>query len=199
VTSFYSALKAELERVERADLAVFQAVRDEAGRVDESNWRDQLDALKVEHGTWKGVAEALGTDKRTIERWRHGYAPRGGGPRRFVNPAGFIPKIRAAVGQALPPVPKAGDRRRQVSLVDWKRLRVTGTVVFPPPPDKEAYRRHENMWFGRYFTAQQAEGIAAAYIARNPARVQAAVDYAISTEYLGFDAHLIDVEQLSFN
>jgi hypothetical protein len=186
VTTFYSALKAELGRLERAELA-------ERGRVDEGNWRAQLDALHAQHGSWKAVAADLGTDKRTLERWRLGYVPRGGGPRKMVAPAGFIPKIKAAVARTLP---KAGNRGRQVKQVDWRKLRVKGTIVFPPK--KPVYERTENMHLGLYFPPDTMAALASVYTAGAVARMGRAIDKAISDEYLGFAAHLADVEELSF-
>lgn len=182
MASFYSVFKAELERLERAELA-------ERGRVDEDNWRDQLDRLKTELGSWKAVSAELGTDTRTVQRWRNGYAPRGGGPRRQVSPSGFIPRIRQAVQDQLP---KPGNRRTQVTRPDWSRMVITGTVKFAD------YTRTERMFVGRYFTRETNEAIADVYIARKPDRMGRAIDHALSVDYFGFDVHLIDTQEITF-
>lgn len=180
--SFYSALKAELEALEAADL-------DRRGRVDDGNWRGRLDELHAHHGTWQRVADDLGVDKRTLERWRKGYAPRGGGPRRQVSPAGIVPKVRDAIARTLP---ARGDRRAQVARPDWRKLFIVGTIKW------ENYERTQNMHLGKYLTPASFEAIADVYVKRGNSRMPAAIDHAISTDYLGFPVHLADTQELRF-
>jgi transposase-like protein len=184
VTSFYSALKAELDR-HGAELE----------RVDDTNWEAKLNGLYAEQGTWQKVADQLGTDRRTIERWRKGYQPRTRAngvkpPRQRVNPAGFIPKIRAAFAG------RGKDRRAQVAAVDWRKLFIHGTIKWGPP-DKP-YERTERMSVGNYLSPRAIAGISAAYISRRQWDTQRAIDHAMSQDYLGFDAKLIDVQELHF-
>lgn len=166
---FYSALKAELERV------------------DAGNWEEKLDALHGQHGTWDATAEALGVHRRTVERWRKGYQPRKRRdgtqpPRQRVDPDTFTGKIRDALG---------ADRRAQVSAVDWSALIIVGTIVIEGYEDQE---RHEKMYVGRYLSAGSISGIGAAYVARSPVRVQRAIDHAMSADYIGQKTHLKDVD-----
>lgn len=185
MTTFYQALKAELERIERADLAARSVV-------DEGNWRARLDELRAESGSWDAVAAELGTTRRTVERWRLGTVDRrrGGGARRFVSPGTFIPRIREAIEARLP---EPGDRRRQVSLVDWRKLVITGTIKWPPD-----YERTETMHVGRYFEPSTMAALAQVYIDKSPQRMGRAFDRALSADYLGFDAHLVDADELRF-
>lgn len=169
--SFYSALKEQLELV------------------DANNWETKLEGLHNRNGTWKATADALGVDKRTLERWRKGYQPRARRdgtrpPRQRVDPRTFVGKIAAALGK---------DRHAQVAGVDWRGLVIRGTIGFPPPPPY-SYRRHENMHTGNYFAPDTFAGLSAAYVARNPQRVQRAINNAISVDYLGFAADLISVD-----
>lgn len=167
MTSFYNALRAQLERV------------------DAGSWRGQLDALKGQHGTWKATAEALDVTPRTVERWRNGYMDRG--TRKQVNPDSFMPKIRAAVKK---------DRRAQVGAVDWKKLRVKGTIELD---HRKEYRRKENMHVGKELTPDAIAGLAAAYVAKSAVRVQNAIDDAMSNDYVGNgDTRILDVEELDF-
>lgn len=184
MTTFYQALKAKLEGIERADLAA-------RSTVNEGNWRARLDELRAEHGSWDAVADQLGTTRRTVERWRLGTVDRrrGGGARQYVNPASFIPKIKAAVERGLP---KAGDRRRQVTLFDWRKMVIVGQVKFAD------YVRHETMHVGRYFEPATFQAFASVYIARDPTRMNRAIDRALSEEYFMFPVHLVDVTELRF-
>lgn len=167
MTSFYSALRAQLERV------------------DAGSWRGQLDALKDQHGTWKATAEALDVTPRTLERWRNGYTSRG--TRRQVNPDSFLPKIRAAV---------KGNRAAQLGAVDWSKLRVKGTIELD---HKREYRKKENMHIGQYLSADAIKGLSAAYLSKSALRVQAAIDDALSNEYVANgDTRLLDVDELDF-
>jgi hypothetical protein len=171
VATFYSALRAELQRV------------------DTDNWRAKLDALHDRHGTWKGTADALGIDKRTVERWRKGYQPRARRdgtrpPRQFVDPRTFVGKIAAAIRR---------DRHAQVAGVDWRGLTIRGTVGFPPPPPY-SYTRREVMHVGNYFAPDTFAGLADAYVSGSAQRVQRAIDNALSTDYFGFPVHLISVD-----
>lgn len=164
----------------------YDALRAEMERVDQSNWAEKLVALKEQNGTWTATARALGVHKRTLERARLGYRPRGGGPRRFADPRSLIDKVRKAL---------AKDRRAQVAAVDWKRLKVNGTITL----GGGEYEREENMHIGRYFTDGQIEGIADAYIAGDADRVQRAVDHAMSEDYIGDGATTLDdVTELNF-
>jgi hypothetical protein len=105
VTTFYAALRAELERV------------------DASSWRAQLDALHDQHGSWKATAAAMGVTPRTVERWRNGYISRG---RRIqARPESVMPRIREAI---------KGDRKAQAGAVDWSRLRIKGTIELDHNP-----------------------------------------------------------------
>jgi len=184
VSSFYSALKAVLDRAGA-----------ELEHVDNGNWEARLNELYAEQGTWQKVADGLGTDRRTIERWRKGYQPRTKAngvkpPRQRVNPDAFVPKIRAAFAG------RGKDRRRQVAAVDWRKLFVHGTIKFGSPPRE--YTRTERMFLGSYLTPRSFAGISAAYISRKQFDVQRAIDHAMSVDYLGFDAKLIDVQELHF-
>ena len=166
---FYEALKAELERV------------------GTDNWEDKLGALKDRLGTWQATADELGVDKRTVERWRRGYQPRRRRdgtlpPRQKIDPKTFTGKIRDALGD---------DRHAQIAAVDWKRLRVVGVIVIEGYEDQE---RHETMHLGRYMTGDTIAGLGEAYVAREPYRVQRAVDHFISTEYIGVRARLKSVD-----
>lgn len=166
---FYSALKAELERV------------------DTGNWESRLGALHARHGTWQKTADALGVDKRTVERWRKGYQPRPRRdgtvpPRQRINPETFVGKIRATL---------AGDRHAQLGGVDWRRLVVTGTIIILGYEDEP---RHEKMHIGRYMTPDAIEGLGAAYVAKDPGRVQRAIDHILSTDYIGVPTRLVDVD-----
>jgi hypothetical protein len=185
MATFYSALKDELERIERADVAARSVV-------DEGNWRSRLDELRGQLGNWDAVAAELGTNRRQVERWRLGYVDRRrhGGERRFVSPSVFLPRIREAVARQLP---ELGDRRRQVTLVDWRKLVITGTIRWKPD-----YERTETMYIGRYFEPAAMSALAQVYIDRSPQRMGRAIDHALSNEYLGFDVHLTDVEELHF-
>lgn len=167
MTTFYQALRAELERV------------------NERTWRDQLDALHGQHGTWKATAGALGVNPRTLERWRNGYVSRG--RRVQVRPDSVIPRIRDAIRR---------DRKAQAGAVDWKQLRVRGTIELD---HRREYRRKENMHIGRYLSPAAVEGLVAAYVARSAARVQRSIDNALSEEYVGNgDTRLLDVDELDF-
>ena len=184
MSSFYSALKAVLDRAGA-----------ELEHVDNGNWEARLNELYAEQGTWQKVAKQLGTDRRTVERWRKGYQPRTNAagvkpPRQRVNPDAFVPKIRAAFAG------RAKDRRRQVAAVDWRKLFVHGTIRFGPPD--HPYERTENMHLGSYLTPQSFAGISAAYIRRSQWDTQRAIDHAMSNYYLGFDAKLTDVQELHF-
>jgi hypothetical protein len=167
VTSFYQALRAELERVSA------------------STWRDQLEALHAQHGTWKATAAALDVTPRTLERWRNGYISRG---RRIqAKPESVIPRIRDAIRK---------DRKAQAAAVDWSRLRVKGTIELDHNPK---YRRKENMHVGKYLSADAIEGLAAAYISRQADRVQRAIDNALSEDYVANgDTRILDVDDLDF-
>jgi hypothetical protein len=169
--SFYSALKEQLERV------------------DADNWESKLDALHGRHRTWQATADALGVDKRTVERWRKGYQPRvkrdgTRPPRQRVDPRTFAGKIGDALGK---------DRHAQVAAVDWRKLVITGEIGFPPPPPY-SYRRDEVMYVGKYLSPAAFEGLAAAYVSAERWRVQRSINNAISVDYLGFAADLISVE-----
>lgn len=166
---FYPALKAELERV------------------DAGNWESRLDALHGRHGTWQKTADVLGVDKRTVERWRKGYQPRrrrdGTVPaRQRIDPGSFTGKIRDAIVK---------DRHAQVAAVDWRKMTVLGTIVILGYENRE---RHEKMHVGRYMSAESIAGLAEAYIARDPGRVQRAIDHVLSTDYIGVPTHLKDVD-----
>ena len=167
MTSFYAALRAELERV------------------DASSWRDQLDALHGQHGTWKATAAALGVTPRTVERWRNGYISRG---RRIqARPESAMPRIREAI---------KADRKAQAAAVDWSRLRVKGTIELDHNPK---YRRKENMHVGKYLSGAAIAGLVAAYVSRQGERVQRAIDNAMSEEYVqNGDTRLLSVDELDF-
>jgi hypothetical protein len=168
VTTFAQALKAALERV------------------TERTWRDQLDALHGQHGTWKATAAALDVTPRTLERWRNGYLNRRG-VRIHVAPQGPMAKVRAAV---------KGDRRVQAAAVDWSRLRIKGTIELEHNPK---YRRRENMHVGQYLSGDAIAGLVAAYVSRQATRMQRAIDDALSEEYVANgDTRLLDVDELDF-
>lgn len=168
MTTFYAALRAELERV------------------DASTWRDQLEGLHASHGSWRATAAALDVTPRTLERWRNGYLNRRG-ERIQVKADSVVPRIREAV---------KGDRKAQLARVDWSRLRVKGTIELAR---NAKYRRKENMHIGKYLEAGSIEGLAAAYLARSAARVQNAIDNALSEDYVANgDTRMLDVEELDF-
>jgi hypothetical protein len=163
-----------------------QALKAALERVTEHTWRDQLDALHARHGTWKATAEALDVTPRTLERWRNGYLNRRG-VRIHVAPQVPVAKVRAAV---------KGDRRAQAAAADWSRLRIKGTIELDHNPK---YRRKENMHVGKYLTGDAIAGLAAAYVSRSCARMQAAIDNALGEEYVANgDTRLLDVEDLDF-
>lgn len=157
------------------------------GQVDETDWRDKLEALHDERGTWQKTADALGIHKRTLERWRKGYQPRRGGPRRYISPGSIVPTLREAWGK---------DRRAQVAAVDWKKQVIVGTIEI----GGGEYIRHETMYVGRYFTADSVQGIVTAYVAADARLTQQAVDFAMSWDYIGDGAtRLLDVDELRFS
>lgn len=150
---FYDALRAELESVSVAD------------------WQSKLDALHEQNGTWTATAAKLGVSRRSLERWRFGYAPRGGGPRRHVDPHTFVGRIRGTFGK---------DRRAQVRAVDWRKLHVTGTIMV----GKKRYPRKEHMHLGMNFTPRSIAAIVEAYVAADPRACQRALDKAMQTDYI---------------
>jgi len=160
--------------------------------VTPASWRDRLDDLHREHRTWSATAEALGVDDRTLERWRYGYQPKrradGTRPaRQQVDPATFVPKIRAAL---------AASRRYQVNLVDWKRLKMHGAIEFYPdqPP------KWQTISLGPNISQLSLQGIVQAYLAADADLMQTAVDVALSVDYLpyGTTVRLVEVDELGF-
>lgn len=165
----------------------YDALKDTLEMVDAGNWREKLGAMKTEHRTWKATADAIGTDKRTLERWRNGYQPRTrpGKPRparREVDPSTFLPKIRAAFVR---------DRNAQVGAVDWSRLTVIATWW------NGTYRRRQKMHLGAYMPTEQLAQVAGAYVNRNANGMAGIINQAMS-DYLGFDARMVDIESVSF-
>ena len=166
-----------------------RALQRELSHADEGNWRDRLDALHSEHGSWKAVADHLGADKRTVERWRLGTRDRHGN-RTTVSDATIkknaLPKISKSLG---------GSRKAQVAGVDWKRMSVRGHISI----GHGEYERDEDMNPGRYMSDEDFEDIAQAYIDGNDAAVDAAMDAAMSYNYIGDGAtSLTDVSKLWF-
>ena len=166
-----------------------RALQRELSHADEGNWRDRLDALHSEHGSWKAVADHLGADKRTVERWRFGYRDRHGN-RKQVSPATIkknaLPKIHKAMG---------GSRKAQLAGVDWKRMRVRGHISI----NGGAYERDEDMDVGRYLEDDDFAAIAQAYLDEKDDIVDAAMDKAMSDSYIGDGAtRLTDVVKLWF-
>lgn len=158
------------------------------GRVDRENWKGRLDALHEQRGTWKAVADHLGVDKRTVERWRFGYTDKHGNRRQISD--------KTVQGSAVPKVSKGwkGDRKAQLQAVDWRGLHLGGTLqVGDYPP------RKQNMTVGRYLTGEDISAIGNAYLAGDAAGVDAAMDRFLSDGYtMTGDAHLGDVDKLEF-
>jgi hypothetical protein len=168
MTSFCQALKGTLERV------------------TEHTWRDQLEAIHAQHGTWKATAAALDTTPRTLERWRNGYLNRRG-VRVQTDPKTPMGKVRAAL---------KGNRKAQAAAVDWRRLRIKGTIELEHNP---RYRRKENMHVGQYLSADAVAGLAAAFTSGRCDRMQRAIDDALSEEYVANgDTRLLEVDELDF-
>ena len=166
-----------------------KALQRELSGADEGNWRDRLDALHSEHGSWKNVADHLGADKRTVERWRFGYKDRHG-QRRHVSDATIkknaLPKIRHSLGTS---------RKAQLAGVDWKRMGMRGQISI----GGGEYERDEDMSPGRYMDDEDFARIGQAYLDGNDALVDAAMDKAMSDSYIGDGAtKLTDVEKLWF-
>lgn len=170
----------------------YKALHRELSHADEGNWRDKLDALHSEHGTWKGVAEKLGVDKRTVERWRNGYVDRRTHERRQVSDATIkkhaVPKIRKSL---------AGSPGAQLKgIPDWKRMGMRGTPRIGGNPE---YEREEDMDVGRYMEDEDFERISQAYLDGDEAAVNAAMDRFMADGYIGDGAtRLTDVTKLWF-
>lgn len=163
-----------------------QALKGTLERVTEHTWRDQLGALHAQHGTWKATAAALDVTPRTLERWRNGYLDRHG-TRRQVTPQTPMGKVRDAI---------KGNRKAQAAAVDWRKLRIKGTIELEHNPK---YRRKENMHVGQYLTPDAIAGLAAAYQSGRCDRMQRAIDDALSEEYVANgDTRLLEVEELDF-
>lgn len=160
------------------------------GGVDDSNWRASLDALHSTEGSWKAVAEQLGVDKRTVERWRFGYVDKKTGQRRQISQRtvdkAVVPKVRKAF---------KASRAAQVGRVNWSKLHVTGDLQIADYDPRE-----ERMYLGAYLSSEAIAGIADAYVSGDPDRVQRAVDNALGDDYTGTgEAHLGDVSGLDFD
>ena len=168
-----------------------RALQRELSHADEGNWRDRLDALHSEHGSWKAVADHLGADKRTVERWRYGYVDRHGN-RRHVSDATIkkhaLPKIRHSLGSS------PGAQLK--GIPDWKRMGMRGTPRIGNNPE---YEREEDMDVGRYMDDEDFERIAQAYLDGDDEAVDAAMDAAMANSYIGDGAtKLTDVSRLWF-
>lgn len=168
---------------------IYDALAAALGHVDASDWRGALDAIHEQRGSWKATAEALGVDKRTVERWRFGYVDKKTGQRRQIAEStvkrSVVPKVRQALGN---------DRRAQVARVDWRKLQVKASLQignYPP--------RVESMAVGLYLSTDAIAGISAAYVSGDADRVQAAFDHALGADYTGTgDVSLGNVEGVDF-
>ena len=164
-----------------------QALRAALLNVDERNYRAKLEALREEQGSWQKVADILGVPRSTLYDWRTGYS-RSGRARRIKPSRDSLRKIEGAVRKS---------RRAQLGGVDWKKLRITGTIEI----GGGAYTRHEHMYVGKYFADHEdaVRGLATAYLAGDDALLQAAMDFAMSWYYIGDgDTRLVDVDSLDF-
>lgn len=167
------------------------ALGEALGRVDQDNWRQALESLRDQAGSWKAVSERLGTDPRTVERWRHGYVDKKTHQRRQISDRtvqrSVVPKIKAALAQ---------DRRAQLGAVDWKRLKITGTMTVA---GDTRYVRHETMYVGRYLTDDSIAAISSAYARGDSDGVNEAINDAMADDYLGLPGTTLDdVEGLDF-
>ncbi|HEY2089868.1 MAG TPA: hypothetical protein VGH54_28090 [Mycobacterium sp.] len=61
-------------------------------------------------------------------------------------------------------------------------------------PGDDDYTRHEAMSVGAHLSSGAIAGLAAAYASGSPGRTQRAIEHAMSNDYLGFDVHLVDVD-----
>ena len=168
-----------------------KALQRELSHADEGNWRDRLDALHSEHGSWKAVADHLGADKRTVERWRNGYVDRRTHERRQVSDATIKKHALPKIGKSL-----GSSRKAQLAgAPDLKRMSVRGHISI----GNGEYERDEDMDVGRYMSDEDFEAIGQAYIDGNDALVDAAMDKAMSDSYIGDGAtKLTDVVKLWF-
>lgn len=165
----------------------YDALHAELTNVTADNWHAKLDALHESHGSWNKLAGELGMHRRTLERRRFGYIPKGGGPRKFAKPdAGFLAKLAAALGK---------DRRAQVAAVDWRTMKFKATFTINDYPDVQPW---QNMNFGQYIPRDDAVAIAAAYAAGDRDACNAAGNDALG-EYLGVDATFEQIDSVTFD
>ena len=173
-----------------------KALQRELSHADEGNWRERLDALKSEHGTWQGVADHLGVHKRTVERWRLGYQPRvrKDGTRPPRQPIGD----KAVKRDILPKLQKAMGSSRKAQLLgapDLKRMQIRGHISI----GHGEYERDETMLVGNYMADGDFEAITQAYLDGDDAAVNAAMDRYMADTYIGDGAtKLTDVSTLWF-
>ena len=158
------------------------------GRVDQENWKGRLDALHGQQGTWKKVAEHLGVDKRTVERWRFGYTDKHGNRRQVSDKTvrdSAVPKVRAGW---------KGDRKAQLQAVNWRDLFIVAEMQTSGTP-----ARKQNMHVGHYMEPEDIAAIGNAYLAGDAAGVDAAMDRFLSDGYTQTgDARLGSVDKLEF-
>ena len=127
-----------------------RALHRELSSADQGNWRERLDALHGEHGSWQNVADHLGVHKRTVERWRLGYVDSKTHQKRHIGEKAVkhdvLPKLRKALGKS---------RSAQLKGVDWTGLSVKGHLSI----GAGEYEREENMSLGRYLDPEDIEAI----------------------------------------
>lgn len=168
---------------------IYDALERALSRVDEGNWRETLDVLHGQAGSWKALSEQLGVDKRTVERWRLGYVDKRTHQRRQISQAtvkrSVLPKLRQAF---------KANRAAQVARVNWSKLQLRGDLQIADYPPRE-----ERMYLGPYLSGEAIAGLADAYISGDPDRVQAAFDNALGEDYIGNgDTSIGDVSDLDF-
>jgi len=165
-----------------------KALRETLSGVDQENWKDRLDDLHREHGTWQKVADHLGANKRTVERWRFGYRDKHGNRKQVADKTvrdHAVPKVRAGW---------KGARTAQLGAVDWSDMFVVGWMETSGTPS-----RRQNMRVGQYLTGEDIEAIGNAYLAGDDAGVDRAMDRFLSDTYTQTgDAHLGNTEKLEF-
>jgi hypothetical protein len=154
---------------------------------NESNWRDQLNRLREEEGSWEKVARSLGVSPATLRRYRAGDYSAGQGRRRALSPAKLIPKISDVLRTS---------RKAMIRNIDFRTLRMFGTwrLTFTGSGGV----RRQQMDAGQYMSNQDVANVVGGYVAGNR-EAQEAIDEYLAMGYSGMqfpDAHLISVEEL---
>lgn len=151
--------------------------------VDSSNWREQLNQLHREQGSWQSVAQQLGMHPATLRRYRAGGYSRGG-QRRQLDPGRIQPGIRKAL---------RSDRKTMIRRADFSRMRMKCRWRID-----DTYDREQNMNLGPDMDPAAIEKLTRGYLAGDREFTQALNNF-LRDDYAHVDdARIQDVEWMEF-